>query len=325
MFLSFNDAICESAVESEIQNRTSDDDFRLASSFREQANAVYADVPSRKREAAFFALYRRYFRELGYPDRVKSILAEFTGGGDLPSECYLVRTFRDEEESAQLSEDRTRLGVQIRLETLRDAKRCAYLLRHELTHILDILDPDFKYDTSRPLSEVSPSEESLFRDRYRTLWDLSVDGRLERKGFLPQGLRERRTAEFQTLFPNLGGKAAGQVFTALWGGPRPSDTELRQMVMGAAPLCSALKISVDISDGEEPRPTFGPGSLCPLCRFPTHEWAETPEHFSQQVKSEFSGWEPSQGICTQCANRYLFTVALSTDSFDGQINDRTST
>ena len=316
MFLSFNDALCEAVVESEFQYKVSNDDFRLTASFRKQVDAIYAEVPPRKREASFFVLYRRYFAELGYPARVKKILAEFDDEGDLPSECYFARTFRDEEESAQLSEDGSRLGVQIKVETLRDPERCAYLLRHELTHILDILDPAFEYDTSRPLSEVSPSEESLFRDRYRTLWDLSVDGRLQRKGFLSQDLRERRSAEFQTLFPNLDGQAAEQVFTALWSGPRPSNTDLRQMVTGAAALCSVLKIAVGISDESEPHPTFSPGSLCPLCRFPTHEWAETTEHFSQQVKSEYPGWKPSQGICSQCANRYLFTAAFSTDSQD---------
>ncbi len=325
MFLSFNDALCEAVVESEIQSRTSNDDFRLSVSFRKQADAVYADTPPRKREAAFFVLYRRYFAELGYGERVKGILAEFTGEVDLPAECYFARTFQDEEESAQLSEDGTRLGVQIKVETLLDPERCAYLLRHELTHILDILDPAFEYDTSRPLSGVSPSEESLFRDRYRTLWDLSVDGRLERKGLLPQDLRDRRSAEFQTLFPNLDERTAERVFTALWRGPRPSNADLRQMVTGVVALCSALKIPVDISAEGEACPTFGPGSLCPLCRFPTHEWAETTEHFSQQVKSEYPDWETSQGICTQCANRYLFTAAFSMDPQDSQINDRTST
>jgi hypothetical protein len=314
MFLSFNDALCEAVVESEIQSKVSNDDFRLAASFRNQADAIYANFPSRKREAAFFVLYRRFFRKFGYAERVKTIMAEFAGEGELPSECYFTRTFRDEEESAQLSEDGTRLGVQIKVGTLREPERCAYLLRHELTHILDILDPTFEYDTSRPLSEVSPSEESLFRDRYRTLWDLSVDGRLERKGFLPQDLRERRSAEFRTLFPNLDERAAEQVFTTLWSGARPSNTDLRQMVTGAAALCATLKISVDISAEGEPHATFGPGSLCPLCRFPTHEWAEATERFSQQVKSEYPGWEPSQGICSQCANRYLFTAAFSMDS-----------
>ncbi len=324
MFLSFDDALCEAVVEREIQRNILDNDFRLAASFRKQVDAIYTDVPPRKREAAFFVLYRRYFVKMGYPDRVKDILSEFTGEGALPSECYFARTFRDEEESAQLSEDGTRLGVQIKVETLCDPERCAYLLRHELIHILDILDPAFEYDTSRPLSGVSPSEESLFRDRYRTLWDLSVDGRLERKGLLPQDIRERRAAEFQTLFPNLGDRAAEQVLETLWDGPRPSNAELRQMVTGAAALCSALKISVDITEEGEPCPAFCPGALCPLCRFPTHEWAEPSDHFSQKVKLEYPAWEPSQGICSQCANRYLFTAALSMDLQDSQIKDRTS-
>lgn len=328
MFLSFNSALCEAVVESEIQRRNSENDFRLAVSFRKKADSIYADVPPRKREAAFSVLYRRYFEELGYPDQIKSILSEFTGGGEIPSECFLVRTFRDEEESAQLSEDGTRLGVQIRAETLRSPERCAYLLRHELTHILDILDPAFGYEPSRPLSEVSPSEESLFRDRYRTLWDLSIDGRLERKELLPEGLRERRATEFQTLFPNLGGPAAEEAFAALWDGPRPSDAAFRQMVRGTAPLCSALNLSAHISGEDEPRATFGPGSLCSLCQFPTHEWAETTEHLSRLVRAEFPGWDPSQGICTQCVNRYLFTAASinspSINSIERQINGQTS-
>ena len=46
-------------------------------------------------------------------------------------------------------------------------------------------------------------EELLFRDRYRALWDLSVDGRPERKTKLPEGVRERRAAEFRALLPSL--------------------------------------------------------------------------------------------------------------------------
>ena len=78
------------------------------------------------------------------------------------------------------------------------------------------------------------------------------------------------------------------------------------------------------SDEEELHPGFGPGSLCPLCRFPTHEWAENTEHLSQLVKEEYPEWEPLQGICTQCANRYLFTAAFSMNppNSPNQIMDR---
>ena len=314
MYLSFSDSLCEAVVESKIQKKASDVNYRLAASFRKQADSIYTEVPSRKRAAAFFALYRHYFSKLGFPKRVKNILSEFAGEKALPPECFFVRTFRDEEEGAQLSEDGSRLGFQIKIETLLDPHCFAYLFRHELTHILDILDPAFGYDTSRPLSEVSPSEEALFRDRYRTLWDLSVDGRLEREGFLPNDLRERRAMEFHALFPDLGERAAEQVFSALWSGGRPSSEELRQMIKGTAALCAVLNIAAEISGEGEPPPAFGPGSLCPLCQFPTHEWAEKSDELSRAVKEEYPAWEPAQGICSQCANRYLFTAALSTNS-----------
>lgn len=322
MFLSFTDALCEAVVETEMHGRVSGNDFRLANSFRKQANDIYMDMPPRKREAAFFVLYRRFFQNLGYADRLKDILSEYSGAEGFPPECYFARTFRDEEESAQLSEDGTRLGIQIRIETLRRPVRCTYFLHHELTHILDILDPAFGYDTSRPLSKVSPSEESLFRDRYRTLWDLSVDGRLERKGLLPYDIRERRAAEFRNLFPNLPERATDQVLESLWVGPRPSCSDLRQMVTGAAGLCGVLNISAGMAEEGEYGPSFGPGSLCPLCRFPTHEWAAPTDRLSRKVKSEFPAWDPSQGICTQCANRYLFTAALSLDSPETRIRIR---
>lgn len=314
MFLTFNDALCEILVENEFQDGLSKGDFQLRDSFRKQADEIYTKVTLRKRETSFFTLYRRFFSKLGYTERVKGILEEFSGGDGFPEECYFARTFREDEEGAQLSEDGVRLGFQIRAETLRDPEQCAYLLRHELTHILDILDPAFDYDTSRPLSEVSPSEESLFRDRYRTLWDLSIDGRLERKGFLPQDLKDRRVSEFRSLFLNLGVEAAEQVFAALWNDRRPSSGELRQMVTGAVSLCAVLNIAAEIFGEGEFQPTFGPGSSCPLCQFPTHEWAEPTEELSRAVNEEYPAWEPTQGICSQCANRYLFTAAFSTNS-----------
>lgn len=153
--------------------------------------------------AAFCGLYQRFCRSLGFRGQVEAILQEMENSGRLPGRCCFARAFTAEEEGVQLSEDRAALGIGIRTDTLRDEGRCAFLLRHELAHVLDLLDPAFGHDETLPLSEASPAEELLFRDRYRTLWDLSVDGRLERKTKLPEGVRERRAAEFRALFPSL--------------------------------------------------------------------------------------------------------------------------
>ena len=239
-------------------------------------------------------------------------MEEFEGEKKLPAKCFFASTHSGENEGMQLSEDSSSLGVKIKIATLLDSELCAYFLRHELTHITDILDSTFAYDTSCPLSEISQSEESLFRDRFRTLWDLSVDGRLERKGVLPVDIREKRTAEFRALFQTLDDKTAEKVFLALWNGTRPSNEEFRRMVKGVASLCSTLKIPSVIFDDDGSNFAYH-GSPCSLCLFPTHEWAEKTDKLCIEVKKEFPEWDFSQGICSQCANRYLFASAWSTN------------
>jgi hypothetical protein len=56
------------------------------------------------------------------------------------------------------------------------------LLRHELMHVADMLDPAFGYERSLPTSDDGPSADNIVRDRYRVLWDVTIDGRLARAG-----------------------------------------------------------------------------------------------------------------------------------------------
>ncbi|MDA0999017.1 MAG: hypothetical protein O2807_00685 [bacterium] len=319
MRISFSDALCEEAVESEIAEQSRKGDFRIAQSIRKEMDRVYEDVSSRKRASAFSALYQKYFQLLGFPDRLERIFAEMDGIERLPGECLVVRVVNESEEGAQLSEDGSRVGIRLRTDTLRNFERCAYLLRHELVHIFDILDPEFECDPNQLLSEVSPSEDALFRDRYRTLWDLSVDGRLERKGWLPESVRERRFSEFRALYPNIGDDAAEKVIGALWSDPRVRDTAFRRMVQGAASLCAAFGVSDDSPFAADSLRRLSPGSLCPLCQFPTFDWAESSDALSGMVKAEYPGWNSTQGICTQCANRYLFALEIATDAENEQI------
>ncbi|MDP7385536.1 MAG: hypothetical protein QF593_05860, partial [Nitrospinota bacterium] len=128
--------------------------------------------------------------------------------------------------------------------SLLDEGRLAYLIRHERIHVQDLLDPAFGHDETRPLSDGSPVSEDLLRDRYRTLWDLSVDGRLERIDRLPEGVRDQRAAEFGALFRTLGQERTRRIFETLWSGPRREDADLRQMVLSTEHLCEVLAVSV---------------------------------------------------------------------------------
>ena len=304
MSLYFDDALCEEIVERELELADRTGDPGLKNRFRQDADTIYRTLPVSKRQAAFLILYQKTLSFLPHANRLKNLISQMEPKDLLPANFIFSRAFKGEEEGAQLSEGRDMLGVRIRTETLLDEPACAYLLRHELTHIQDILDPPFEYDFSSPLAPEAPSEESLLRDRYRTLWDLSVDGRLDRQGWLPSDMRERRAAEFRSLFPVLNEESAAKVMEALWSGPRPSDRGFRLMVRGAAELCVNLVIAFRPCSTGQPSPRGG-GSPCPLCRFTTFEWGEATAGLIDAVRADYPGWSPSQGLCSQCANRYL--------------------
>lgn len=308
MKLFFDNNLCEEVVEAELNERVRSGRPGLSAAFRKEADSIYSEYPPHKRSAPFHVLYQRFFGSLGYRNRIETLLRDMeSAAGPLSIPCWFSKTLTAEEEGAQLNEDRTRLAFRVRPESLRNAGRLAYLLRHERLHIHDLLDPAFGHDAARPLSGASLAAEDLLRDRYRTLWDLSVDGRLERLGWLPKGVRERRAAEFRALFRRLGEERAGRVFEALWSGPRPSDADLRRMIQSAEELCDTVGVSGSGEGGDE-RGDPAPGGPCPLCRFPTYEWAALTEPLARRVRAEFPEWRPWQGLCSQCANRYLLAT-----------------
>lgn len=305
MRLLFDDTLCEEIVENEMKGCALAGEPGPKRDFRRAADVIYRTVPLPKRQAAFFGLYQKTLASLPRARRLEALLIEIEAHGSLPASCAFFRAFTGEEEGAQLSEGRDMLGVRIRTETFLDEAARAFFLRHELTHIQDLLDPSFHHDPHSPLAQETPSEESLLRDRYRTLWDLSVDGRLERRGQLPPHMRERRAAEFRALFPALDGENAGSVIDALWSGPRPSDPGLRRMVKGVPELCACLGIPLP-APAAAGRPALRPGGApCPLCRFTTFEWADASPALTRAVRADYPAWTPSLGLCTQCANRYL--------------------
>ncbi|MEK6710060.1 MAG: hypothetical protein AABZ64_05735 [Nitrospinota bacterium] len=318
MKLLFDDALSEEVAEQELDRRTRAGEAAPRENFRRAADAIYRAIPLRKRQAAFFALYQDTLNALGYRARLEALIEDLRPHGSLPQRVVFLRTHKGEEEGAQLSESGDMLGVRIRTETFLDETACAFLLRHEATHIQDLLDPSFSHDPHTPLAPEVPAEENLLRDRYRTLWDLSVDGRLERRGQLPAGMRERRAAEFRALFPSLPGKSTEEITAALWSGPRPTDPMLRRMVKGVKELCACLGVAPPLREASAPaRPPAG--APCPLCRFTTFEWAELRPALAEAVRADYPAWRPSQGLCTQCANRYLFGALFAPASFsDGR-------
>ena len=178
---------------------------------------------------------------------------------------------------------------------LSDASGTRSWLRHELMHIVDMLDPRFGYDPQLPSCEAGPAFTNLLRDRYRVLWDTWIDGRLSRRGWLPEGVREKRFEEFMTIF-SAGGPDAEEEFQQIFD----SDSQTHAGLMAFA-LHPGIQFPSARAGRTLPQP-------CPLCRFPNFHLlfgeAELPAETQAEIRADFPAWQPEHGLCRQCADLY---------------------
>jgi hypothetical protein len=168
-------------------------------------------------------------------------------------------------------------------------------LRRELFHIADMLDADFAYEPALPKAEGVPTYDTIVTNRYRVLWDITIHGRMMRRGWLPGSDRADQLAYFRDAFPMLKDNA-DESFNRFFDSDRPTHPELAAFAF----------------DPRDAKGTGGdpcaPGAHCPLCKFPTHSFEPKPENLGDDVlaaiKGDFANWMPSMGICAQCADLY---------------------
>jgi hypothetical protein len=196
----------------------------------------------------------------------------------------LVRTRRPGEPAAASR----RLRLLLAPDALLDPARLLPFLRRELQHVADMLDPRFGYAPHLPAAAGGPAHERLLRDRYRVVWDVTVDGRLLRAGRLPRTVREERRVEFLRTFPALGAEG-GFAFARFFLDPSPTHTGIADFVTRAAGLPRAA-------------------GACALCGFPTTDLepapAALPAEALREIGDEFPAWQPADGCCRQCADLY---------------------
>jgi hypothetical protein len=166
-------------------------------------------------------------------------------------------------------------------------------LRHELMHLHDMVEPAFGYVPELPVSGPSLNQSRLARERYRLLWDVSIDGRLTLRGRNTIATKEQRRLEFIAAFSFWTEARQQEVFESLWTNPTPTHELLAELV----------------SDPRQLQYTTGPrpGAPCPLCGFPTFAWATATslaDATLSAIRSEFPHWTPEQGACARCCNIY---------------------
>jgi hypothetical protein len=260
---------------------------------------LYSIEGPEERDRAFAELYRRRFLELGLERPVSKSLDEQPVLERAIARCIVGKAGRAADEGVELyvapephgprvDEDR-RLHIRLRPQTLLRPSELRMLLRGELLHVADMLDPDFGYSPSLPPAPAGPTQDRLVIDRYAALWSTTVWGRLARDGTAAPDARERCLRRLAAVFPGVG-QGTEALLDSLFDGRRPTHAELSQLALD--PRAEGLHT---------------PGGRCALCSLPTwtFEPAEALEaETCRRVREDFPHWKPRDGLCPQCAELY---------------------
>ncbi|MBI3848842.1 MAG: hypothetical protein HY298_00920 [Verrucomicrobia bacterium] len=264
--------------------------------FHREREKLYAIPDPDERNAAFFRLNLEWFREWGLEKRITDVLKEFPL---LPQKLSVLavrksRGRQDEGAELHVNEAGQRSGVMaLRPESLaRDAALKDYL-RHEFTHLHDMLDPAFGYVPVLDLRALNGAQQRLARERYRLLWDITIDGRLVASGHAPMATREQHAAAFARGCSFWPEEKRAEIFDALWHNHAPRHADFLALISDPRGLREAHQAA--------------PGAPCPLCGFTTFDWSageSLPARIASRIIAEFPGWSPKAGLCGRCRETY---------------------
>jgi hypothetical protein len=126
------------------------------------------------------------------------------------------------------------------------------------------------------LPGLNAAQRRLASERYRLLWDITIDGRLSASGRRPRVSREQHAAAFARGYCFWPEQRQAQTFAALWSDHAPCHSEFLELIADPRGLREAH------------RPAQG--ASCPLCDFPTFAWAEACEltaEIADRIGAEF--------------------------------------
>ena len=224
----------------------------LAKSFHRDREKIYSDLDEEHRFAAFRHLYEEYFVRMGLREIFEKILLEF------PLLCqpnlliFVKRVWSKKEEESELYVQGDRMSVYLGLQAIRilDPIFLNAFLCHEMMHISDMLDPDFRYTPHPDFGGEDEIKNNLIKERFRILWNLYVEARLKRRDLPTFSSEEKYKKDFEKVFCEM---SSGKRFTqgdllCLVKGEPIEDTFSRRDFLKKVPAYFAGNIQT-VADG----------------------------------------------------------------------------
>lgn len=325
--IEYDPKLTEEIVSQELKRLEMEGEMRIPDEFRRMCDPIYDKYPLSDRddigfEEAFRDVYRRFFKILGYEDIILSALIEYPVIDEHVGEIVIRAVYAEEKEEANLAkrkiEDKERgelavVNLQITSVHFSDREELKRFLRHELMHVTDMLDPLFCYD-SNPLG-VTPSEECIIKNHYSLIWDMHIDARLVRSERLISEAKDKRRSEFDLMYRSLPEDERISIFEGLWQAGKLTHPEILACAKDPVKLldfrASLSPEQIEKEKQEKKKKIHLPGMICPLCKFPTHNWIEEEsilKEVIEQVSKDAPTWDPQDGLCQRCDEVYRAIV-----------------
>jgi len=182
----------------------------------------------------------------------------------------------------------------------------AFLI-HEFMHARDMMDPEFDYEDA--FIPGNPSVKNLITSRFRLLWNVYVDSRLERKRIRSVMPKEARYREFDNYYRKIPEEQRRGIYEGLWDTEKLTHEELLSMATDLETLISKYIDYTEDFTPEDREYIHLQGSPCPLCKFPTYNWVDDPasvcdEMVIEAIQIDFPDWESKDGGCDRCIEVY---------------------
>lgn len=304
MEILYDTTLVEDVVFREIKRRESagkDSDVRQ---YYDKHKEIYKRREDLK-EKLFEKLHEEFFHKFGFDKPLLNVLPEFKEFEGKIKNIIVFKALTMSQEEASMSSDSQKVGLRIHPEQFFFQSKLVSFIKHELKHISDMIDEDFKYRKYNETGAVSPAQENAIRSRYKNIWDISIDGRISRQGKETVVSKEERFAEFKELYRSIPHPHLNEIFEALWNSEKLTHDEILAMAKDFKVL---IKNYSSMSDELRGEAIMLPGTPCPLCKFPTFDWSrnlfEEKESVLTAIKKDYPWWSIEKGLCGRCLEVY---------------------
>jgi hypothetical protein len=297
----FDRGLVEESVFLEVRRRESLGDARALPAYHRSVDRLYELPEGDLRDRLFGEACLEFFRDFGFEACVRDgVMRCKRVAEETP---VFVHPASPRQACADLLVDGSERNTAIRIppERFLDLPALERFLDRELCRVEDLLDPAFGYDPASHFGNGEPGRVERENEAFRALWDLSVLGRLFRRGRPaadPESAIEEVLVRLAgTVDPSIHAiRAIQAILLGAIEADHPKHSELVERGKALVSLAAAIR------DGLAPDRRTG---RCPICRFPTHDWVADPFQLPPPVRLRLRSfrqdWTEESGVCGQCA------------------------